>query len=90
MEFKARRGGFALLAASHSITSSALASSVGGTVRPSDLAVFRLMTNAVFVDCWTGRWATFCLCDVIHIMGCALVLFEASGPYEIKPPSLTK
>ena len=59
MEFKARRGGFALLAAPHSITSSALASSVGGTVRPSDLAVFRLMTNAGFVDCWTGRWANF-------------------------------
>src|SRR4029077_20255502 len=30
----------------HSTTSSALASSVGGTVRPSALAVLRLMTNS--------------------------------------------
>src|SRR5437660_70378 len=31
----------------HSITSSARASSVGGTVRPSALAVLRLITNVV-------------------------------------------
>src|SRR5262249_36249235 len=33
----------------HSITSSARASSVGGTSRPSALAVFRLITNSNFV-----------------------------------------
>src|SRR5262249_2954863 len=40
---------------SHSITSSASASSVSGTVRPSALAVFRLRINCTFVFGWTGR-----------------------------------
>src|SRR5262249_53654761 len=44
-------------AALHSITSSTLASSCGGTSRPSALAVCRLMTNSNFVDCSTGRSA---------------------------------
>src|SRR5438046_10001665 len=43
----------------HSITSSARPSSVIGTVRPSILAVLRLITNSTFVDCWTGRSAGF-------------------------------
>jgi hypothetical protein len=43
----------------HSITSSAVASSVGGTVRPSALAVLRLMTSSTFADCWTGKSAGF-------------------------------
>jgi len=38
----------------HSITSSAMASSVGGTVRPSALAVLRLITNSNLVGCITG------------------------------------
>jgi hypothetical protein len=37
------------LAAFHSITSSARAMSVGGTVRPSTLAVLRLITSSNFV-----------------------------------------
>jgi hypothetical protein len=41
----------------HSITSSARASSVGGTSRPSELAVFKLMTSSTFVTCCTGRSA---------------------------------
>jgi hypothetical protein len=41
----------------HSITSSARASRVAGTVRPSALAVCRLMTNSNLVDCKTGRSA---------------------------------
>ena len=41
----------------HSITSSALTKSVGGTVNPSALAVFRLMTSSNLVLCWTGRSA---------------------------------
>ena len=45
--------------ASHSITSSASASSVGGISRPSAFAVFRLMTNSNLVDCMTGRSASF-------------------------------
>src|SRR3954454_14062675 len=39
----------------YSITSSAWASSVGGTVRPSDLAVLMLITNSNLVGCCTGR-----------------------------------
>src|SRR5262245_36144943 len=45
------------LACRHSITSSARPNSVIGKERPSDFAVLRLMTNSVFVDCWTGRSA---------------------------------
>src|SRR5262245_40111928 len=41
----------------HSITSSARARSVGGTSRPSVLAVVRLMTNSKLVACTTGRSA---------------------------------
>src|SRR5262245_31757163 len=43
----------------HSITSSARASSVGGTSRPSVLPVFRFTTNSYFVGTWTGRSAGF-------------------------------
>ena len=45
--------------ATHSITSSARPSSVSGTVRPSALAVLRLMTNSTLVACCTGRSAGF-------------------------------
>src|SRR6516164_6797800 len=44
-------------AALHSITSSARASSVGGTSTPSARAVGRLMTNSNLLDCTTGRSA---------------------------------
>src|SRR5262245_66502152 len=43
------------LAAFHSITSSARASSVGGTVRASALAVLRLMINSKRGGCSTGK-----------------------------------
>jgi hypothetical protein len=43
----------------YSITSSARPRSAIGTVRPSALAVFRLMTNSTLVACWTGRSAGF-------------------------------
>src|SRR2546423_2290336 len=43
----------------YSITSSARPSSGSGKVRPRVLAVFRLITNSTFVDCWTGRSAGF-------------------------------
>src|SRR5215831_14825130 len=46
-------------AALHSITSSARPSSIGGTVRPIVLAVFRLITSSNLVGCWTGRSAGF-------------------------------
>ena len=47
------------LAALHSITSSARASSVGGTSRPSALAVLRLITSSYLVGACTGRSAGF-------------------------------
>ena len=43
----------------HSITSSARASSVGGTSRLSILAVSALMTNSNLLACTTGRSAGF-------------------------------
>ena len=47
------------IAEPYSITSSARASSDGGTVRPSALAVLRLMTNSYLVGACTGRSAGF-------------------------------
>src|SRR5215831_12932684 len=47
------------LAPPHSITSSARASTVGGTSRPSALAVFRLRTIWYLVGACTGRSAGF-------------------------------
>src|SRR6516165_3945570 len=44
-----------LAAFDHSITSSARASSLSGTVRPSALAVFKLITSRSFVTCCTGK-----------------------------------
>jgi hypothetical protein len=41
----------------HSITSSARDRIAGGMVRPSALAVLRLMTNSNVVGCTTGRSA---------------------------------
>src|SRR5262249_57533757 len=46
------------LAALHSITSSARAINVGGPVRPSVLAVLRLMTNSSLVGNSMGKSAT--------------------------------
>ena len=47
------------LAPPHSITSSARASSVAGTSRPSALAVLRLITSSNLVGACTGRSAGF-------------------------------
>src|SRR5262245_30128375 len=43
----------------HSITSSARASKLSGTVRPSALAVLRLITSSYLVGACTGRSAGF-------------------------------
>src|SRR5262249_49925862 len=43
----------------HSITSSAMASTPGGIVRPSAFAVLRLITSSNLVGCTTGRSAGF-------------------------------
>ena len=47
------------LAPLHSITSSARASSVGGTSSPSAFAVLRLMTSSNVLGCSTGISAGF-------------------------------
>jgi hypothetical protein len=41
----------------YSTTSSTRVSSEDGTVRPSALAVLRLITNSYLVGAWTGRLA---------------------------------
>src|SRR5262249_1548882 len=43
------------LAPRHSITSSAMARTPGGIVRPSDLATLRLISSSNLPDCTTGR-----------------------------------
>jgi hypothetical protein len=43
----------------HSIISSARVSSVAGSSIPSASAVLRLMNSSIFVDCWTGKLASF-------------------------------
>src|SRR5262249_10079828 len=48
-----------LAARDHSITSSAMASKEGGTVRPSILAVLALITSSNLLDCKTGKSAGF-------------------------------
>src|SRR5262249_2046223 len=45
------------VAARHSITCSARAISIGGTVRASALAALRLMNRSNLVGCWTGNSA---------------------------------
>src|SRR5215470_11630790 len=47
------------VASLHSITSSAVASSVDGTVRPSILAVSALITSSNLLACTTGNSAGF-------------------------------
>src|SRR5262249_45211590 len=47
------------LASRHSITSSARASRLSGTVSPSAFAVLRLITSSYFVGACTGRSAGF-------------------------------
>jgi hypothetical protein len=49
------RGGDSALAIGYSITSSARASSAGGTSKPSAFAVLRLITSSNLVGCCTGR-----------------------------------
>src|SRR5262245_40901439 len=53
------------LAAFHSITSSARASSVGGMSRSSALAVVTLMTRSNLVGCSTGMSPGFAPCSIL-------------------------
>jgi hypothetical protein len=53
------RGHRQIRAADHSITSSAIASTPGGMVRPSTLTVLRLIKRSNLVGCMTGRSVGF-------------------------------
>jgi hypothetical protein len=54
---RASQPGDELRPSHHWITSSAVASSVSGMLRPSAVAVLRLTTSSIFVDRCTGRFA---------------------------------
>src|SRR5262249_28420715 len=74
----------------HSITSSARARSVGGTSRPSALAVLRLIVSSNFTGACTGRSAGFSPLRIRSTYPAAR-RYESSrsGPYEIRPPTTT-
>src|SRR5262249_5612007 len=76
-----------LAAAHHSITSSARASSDGGTSRSSALAVLRLITSSYLVGACTGRPAGF---SPLRMRSTSLAArrywLAMSGPYVINPP----
>src|SRR5437016_4879406 len=75
----------------HSITSSARASSVGGTSRPSAFAVLRLITNSYLVGACTGRLDGFSPLRMRSTYWAAERNWLArSDPYDIRPPALTK
>src|SRR6202040_2184630 len=75
----------------HSITSSARASSVAGTSRPSVLAVFKLITSSNLVGACTGRFAGFSPARMRATYGAARRYKSiTSAPYEIRPPEATK
>src|SRR5262245_18850263 len=74
----------------HSITSSARASSVGGTSRPSALAVVRLMTRSNLVDCSIGRSAGLVPRRILSTKSAARRNWLSQfGPYDISPPAST-
>jgi hypothetical protein len=57
----------------YSTTWSARSSKDCGIVKPSALAVLRLITSSNFVGCSTGRSAAGTLQDLIHVESCAPV-----------------
>src|SRR5258705_1782124 len=79
------------IAPAHSITSSARASSVGGTSMPSALAALRLITSSYFVGACTGRSAGFWPLRIRSTYWAAERNWLArSDPYDIRPPALTR
>src|SRR5271165_5349238 len=73
--------------ARHSITSAAATCRVNGTVRPSALAVLRLITSSNFIGCWTGRLAGLSPRKIRSIYDAARRNSSTTSiPYESKPP----
>src|SRR5262249_41149737 len=66
--------------APHSITSSARASSVGGTSRPNALAVLRLITSLLRRCLYRKVGRLFALEDAIDVAGGAPILVDKVGP----------
>src|SRR5262249_55714117 len=76
------------LAAPHSITSSARASSDGGTVRPSAFAVLRLIVSSNFVGCSTGSSAGLAPCKIrCTYQAPRLNMSGRIAPYAMRPPA---
>src|SRR5262249_17620125 len=74
----------------HSITSSARARSVGGTSRPSALAVVRLMRRSNLVGCSTGISAGFAPRKILLTRSpVRRHRSKKFGPYDIRPPAST-
>src|SRR5215475_3125537 len=72
----------------YSISSSARASRVGGTVMPSALAVFILMTSWKRVGCSTGKSAGWAPFRILSTYTAALRKRSAYiAEYDISPPS---
>src|SRR4029078_11734258 len=79
------------IAPSHSITSAARASRVGGTLTPSALAVLRLMTSSNVVGCSTGRSAGFAPLSILSKYTAApLFKWKKFGPYVRRIPAWVK
>src|SRR5262249_8248644 len=76
------------LAPSHySITSSAMASSVGGTLSPSAAAVLRLIANSNLVGCWIGRSPGFSPLRMRSTYDAACRNTSAVlAPWDMRPP----
>src|SRR5262245_30166588 len=72
----------------YSITSSAIASNVGGTLRPRALATLRLIANSNLVGACTGRSAALAPPRMRSTYSAARGnVSPKSTPYETKPPS---
>src|SRR5262245_3713884 len=75
----------------HSITASAIESTLAGMVRPSALAVLRLIASWYLVGVCTGRSAGFSPLRMRSTYSAARRYWSIrSGPYETRPPLVTK
>src|SRR5499433_2305587 len=73
----------------YSITSSASAITVGGTVKPSVVAVLRLMANSNLTGACAGSSAGLAPLKIRSIYDAERrKISDVSGPYDIGPPFL--
>ena len=74
----------------YSITSSAIASTPDGTVRPSALAVLRLITNSNLVDCMIGRSAGLSPLRTPRVAACLPIAVGEAGSVTHQPAGRDK